>query len=242
MSIRHEVIQLNKNKSRIIESKNKEVAIIVSTGEIRIKFDEATYCLLGNRENVFETFGESIYLPIDRIITIEAVTEMATLSVLSVECENPVLEIPLIKKECDLKIEKRGTEEYYREVSTLFDGKNGEKMIIGETLNKTGLWSGYPPHKHDKDIRKYETKNSELYYVKVYPEDSFAMFLNYKKEINSENVILIKNDETVIVNEGYHSIAALPKNKLYYLWALINSSEGFLSSVDNRFVNWRIYD
>lgn len=241
MNINHKITMLNKHDMNTIKTKNKEIAIIVSEGQIRLEF-EGNVTVLGNRNNVFEAFGESIYLPTETVIKIEAITEKVTLSILSMKSENPVLQTPLLKKESNFSIDKRGDEEYYREVSTLFDGKNGEKMIIGETLNKTGLWSGFPPHKHDQDLLDYETKNSEIYYVKTFPKDSFAVFLNYKKEINSEDITIVKNDETIMVEEGYHSIAALPKNKLYYLWALTNSNNGFLSSVDSKFLDWRLYD
>ena len=69
-----------------------------------------------------------------------------------------------------------------------------QRLIIGETVNPPGNWSGIAPHKHDQ-TNDCENSLEEVYWFKVKPTDSFGVQLGYKGGM--EESLFVHNDDVI---------------------------------------------
>ena len=94
----------------------------------------------------------------------------------------------------------------------------GERLLAGETYNPSGLWSSYPPHKHDTQRAPEESKLEEVYHFRVKPAGGFGIQRVYGDGF--DDAYAVQNRDTVAIARGYHPVAAAPGYELYYLWIL----------------------
>ena len=70
-----------------------------------------------------------------------------------------------------------------RQVHDIIDeSRPARHLVVGETFNEPGLWSSYPPHKHDVDNPPVEYKMEEIYLFKVSPSQGFGVQALYSKD------------------------------------------------------------
>jgi len=107
-----------------------------------------------------------------------------------------------------------------------------QRMIIGETINPPGNWSGIPPHKHD-EISGVENILEEFYLFKAKPAGGYGVQLGYKN--GNEESYLIHNDDVFLMENGYHPTVASPGTTLGYLWVLSGDDKAYNITTDPRF-------
>jgi 5-deoxy-glucuronate isomerase len=90
-------------------------------------------------------------------------------------------------------------------------------IIAGETLNPPGLWSSYPPHKHDTDSDD-ESAHEEVYVYRFDPSPGFGLAVQYD-DVRRETT-LVRDGDATRISSGYHPVVAAPGYSMYYLWAL----------------------
>lgn len=79
---------------------------------------------------------------------------------------------------------------FEREVHTIVgEDFPAEKLIVGETFNKPGLWSSYPPHRHEKNRPPEEYFLEEVYHYRVEPEGGFGIQVLYTGDKELEEAI-----------------------------------------------------
>ena len=109
-----------------------------------------------------------------------------------------------------------------------------QRLIVGETFNPPGNWSGIPPHKHD-EISDIENFLEEFYFFKVKPPDSYGLQLLYRNDQGQSYIV--GDDDVVVMLSGYHPTVASPGTTICYLWALSGESKAYDITIDPRF-NW----
>lgn len=95
-----------------------------------------------------------------------------------------------------------------RTVRTVFDKSNSPQsnLVLGETINLPGRWSGYPPHYHPQP---------EIYLYKFDRENGFGY-----AELG-DNVYKVKNNDVTLMTNGIsHPQVAAPGYAMYYLWVI----------------------
>jgi len=110
----------------------------------------------------------------------------------------------------------------YRRTIREIIGEKGPSLniIVAETLNPPGNWSGWPPHKHDEEEEFIEVPLEEVYLFKVDPAKyGFAVQLNYRYD-GTDEAVIVRDDDVTVIKNGYHPIVAAPGCLVYYLWAL----------------------
>ena len=78
----------------------------------------------------------------------------------------------------NVKVKRVGRDTYKRSVHTIINNDNskeGIRLIIGETFNKEGRWSSFPPHKHVEIRPPYETRYEEVFFFKVRKKNGFGL-------------------------------------------------------------------
>ena len=103
--------------------------------------------------------------------------------------------------------EARGEGATFRRVRTYIDQG---PLIVGETLNPPGLWSSYPPHRHEHE---------EIYLYRFDPPDGFGMQMRSESDADERGVV-VRDGRIERITSGWHPVVAAPDARLYYLWAL----------------------
>jgi len=167
------------------------------------------------RSSVFTDRATALLLPPGLELTVHAETDLEAL--LTSTPASPGGE-PILLPPSDVVVQNRGRDLYKREVHNLFVGDpHARRLSVGETYNDTGNWSSYPPHKHDG--RDGELRLEEMYYYRVDPADGFGLHVQYTAD--GEAVThQVRDGDLVLIPYGYHSVAAPPGYRLYYLWAI----------------------
>lgn len=230
------VENLKVNESITLIGDNLERVVVILGGTCTIQFEEENICWtgLGKRKNVFDGPATSIYLPSFLSSIIKAETDTVQLVVISAPAHSK--REPYVIAPNDVFIEDRGQNEWSREVHNILSSSHpADCLLVGETFSTKGVWSGYPPHKHDTDNPPGESKHDEIYLIRVQPTDGFGIFINYKNENEREQAIVVRDMETITVEEGYHTIVAAAGHKFYYLWALAGDERELKCHVDPRY-------
>lgn len=214
-----DILKLNKAEKFTQETKNNEVVLVILGGECSIAAENEKYENIGERQNVFDGKATAVYVPCKSEYIIEAVTEVEV-AICKAKAESQK-DVQLIKP-ADVKIKKTGKLNWQRDVHDIvsIDNTDAERIIVGETFNKPGNWSSYPPHRHDEDNWPEEVNLEEIYHFKIIPKQGFGIQKLYTDSRSIDETFSIEDGDTVILPEGYHPVAAAPGYELYYLWIL----------------------
>lgn len=189
-------------------SDNKERAYLLVTGEAEIQWAGQKKVI--KRSSCFDENPWCLHVPPKADITITALSEDTEIAVQMTGNENtfePKLYTP---GECRSEERGKGTmkETSTRIVRTIFDKSNTDNanLVLGEVIDYPGRWSSYPPHHHPQP---------EIYYYKFEPSNGFGY-----AELGEE-VVKVKNNDTVLIHEGLtHPQATAPGYAMYYLWVI----------------------
>ena len=118
--------------------------------------------------------------------------------------------------------EERGEGATFRRVRTYV---SEGPLIVGETLNPPGLWSSYPPHRHEHE---------EIYLYRFDPPDGFGMQMRSESDADERGVV-VRDGRIERITSGWHPVVAAPGATLYYLWALAGA-DTLATEFDARYV------
>ncbi|HJQ37487.1 MAG TPA: 5-deoxy-glucuronate isomerase [Thermoanaerobaculia bacterium] len=105
-------------------------------------------------------------------------------------------------------------------------GKNIEagRILAGVTFSKPGNWTSWPPHEHAQLAE-------EAYLYIDMPEPGWGLQLVYNDPRNPELVAVVKQDDVVIMPQGYHPNVSAPGGTINFLWMMAANRE----TVDRQF-------
>lgn len=101
------------------------------------------------------------------------------------------------------------------------------RLMAGFTFLKGGNWSSWPPHEHG-------ARQEEIYVFYNIPKPGFAIQLVYTSLEEPEFVGVVREDDAVVIPEGYHPNVAPPGFEVKYLWILC----GLRPMVDRDYGAW----
>jgi len=206
-------------------TRNCEAVLTIFGGtcsiEIECPSQKVSCKMIGHRADVFSGKPTMVYLPRRskyRVIAESSMLEMG-ISKAPSESDYP----PALVKPEDVTEKLVGAGNWSRKVYTsIGDNVRAQRLIVGETLNPPGNWSSWPPHKHDiKSLS--EVPLEEVYFFKIKPSQGFGLQRIYTSPEDNEafdEVHIVKNNDTVVIPQGYHPVVAAPGYQLYYLWML----------------------
>ena len=184
----------------------------------------------GNRSDIFSGSPAAVYAPRKSKLEVKAESKLE-LAIIKAPCDIDLLPTLITPK--DVKVVSVGAANWRRDVRLIVPPGSpvSQRLIVGETFNPSGNWSGIPPHKHDV-VNNVENLLEEFYLFKAKPANGFGLQMVYS---NSENpVYLIGNDDIVFMS-GYHPTVAAPGVTICYLWALSGKSKAYNITLDPRF-------
>ena len=205
------VVSLKAGQDIQHDSAGNEVALVPLAGEGNVEVAGKSFDL--KRQSVFMERSSVLYVPPGHQITVR--TETAFEFAVGGAPAEGKYPIRLFTPD-EIKSEERGGGAATREVfHTLAHPLPAERLILFEVYVPGGNWSGWPPHCHDG----FEGAPflEETYYFRTDPDYGFAMHRNYRKDKEFDEILPVYNGDLVLVTQGFHSTAAAPNCKLYFL-------------------------
>ena len=211
------ILNLNVGESYSLNTEEKELVLILLGGKSDITVEERTYSDL-SRKGIFEESATTLLIPRRKCVDINAKDKVQlALAFAPAEKDHKVLFVP----PSEVKRNIVGKGQFSRQVVDIIDSNcEAERLVVGETFNEIGKWSGYPPHKHDIDNYPEETNLEEIYFYRVDPPQGFGFQRIYTDDRSLDEAYAVEDGDTVITPKGYHTVAAAPGYRLYYLWIL----------------------
>jgi 5-deoxy-glucuronate isomerase len=235
--------RLPANRSWLFATGESEVAIVVLGGRLSVESDRGRWSHVGDRENVFTGLPYALYLPRRTSFTVHANTdcEYAVAQAPTDQDHQPQLVTPR-----DVEIEIRGGDHATRQINSIIPpGFSCHRLVIVEVYTPGGNWSSYPPHKHDTHKtdqagKILEADLEEVYFYKLDRPEGFAFQRIYtasesplhRAGFSIDAVLLARNNDAVLVPEGYHPVSSPPGYTTYYLNVLAGSAQSLANSED----------
>jgi 5-deoxy-glucuronate isomerase len=225
------------------ETGEHELALVTLSGTLSVESSQGSWPIVGGRANVFAGLPHALYLPRHTSLAVSAEhdAEFAVAWAPTDQDHPPRLVTP-----ADVTIEIRGGDNATRQINNMLGaGFPCHRLIVVEVYTPPGSWSSYPPHKHD--IHKTDAQGKvieadleEVYYYKIDRPDGFAFQRIYTDPESPlhragypiDTVVLARNDDAVLIPEGYHPVASPPGYTTYYLNILAGSAQSLANTED----------
>lgn len=229
-----EILRLEAGQDWQGELKDEEAALVILGGRCSISVEsEATvqFDKLGARGDIFSGSPFAVYAPRNSKVSVKAESDLE-LAIAKAPCEMDL--IPTLIQPGDVRVVSSGMSNWRRDVRLVIAPGSpiSQRLIVGETLNPPGNWSGIPPHKHDV-VNDVENFLEEFYLFKAKPADSYGLQLMYKGEDGQGHII--GDDDVTVMLQGYHPTVASPGTTICYLWVLSGDDKAYNISIDPRF-------
>ena len=223
------VVSFGSRRSITLETNDYETGLVILRGKCDININGKDYKGLGERSSVFSGKPTGVYIPIRKKYTISA--QDAEVAICSSRCDKDS-DFAVINPS-DITEKEVGKDNWQRLVRMIIGpGSSSVNLIVGETLNPPGNWSGTPAHKHEKTSPSIESLHEELYYFKTDKPQGFGIQRLYSPERNMNELIYLKEDTVTFMPWGYHQIVAGPGYILYYLFFLSGAVKDLFGFVD----------
>jgi 5-deoxy-glucuronate isomerase len=222
------ILRLGKNHCFEDDTGPCEAMLHVIEGSCSVFVNGDKFANLAGRPNPFQGKPTAVYLPPGVHYAVEGQEcEIAVTQAKASQGGEPYLISP-----DSLSAQHVGRDNWQRTVTMIANADfMAEKLILGETVNPPGNWSGVPTHKHDTHLPQVESYHEELYYFRVDRPGGWGIERIYDKA--DLNQILLLQDRVVTIKpRGYHTIAAAPGFTLYYAFVLAGPAKTLLPRLD----------
>jgi 5-deoxy-glucuronate isomerase len=195
-----------------------EVCAVVLAGSVEVSVAGVELGTASRCGDVFAHPGDAVYVPPAEPLVLDssagAAIMIAAAPVAGAEAADPRLLPAGAQPRREV-----GSGNWSRSIRTILGpDEPAARLIVGETINPSGNWSSYPPHKHDREDPPQEVALEEVYFYRLNPPGGFALQLLYDEE--QEHARVVHDGDTVAIPSGYHPVVAAPGYELYYLWVM----------------------
>ena len=206
----YQAVALRAGESYTVSTEGVEAALVPLSGRANVAAAGESFEL--ERSSVFAEKPHILYLPPGH--TAEVVAERAFEFALGTAPAEGRYPLRLFKPE-EMRVEVRGGGPARREVHhVLSHPLPAERLILFEVYVPGGMWSGWPPHRHDRGLESPYLE--ETYHFKFDAPQGFGLHRNYAEDGWSE-AFAVQDGDLVLVTRGYHPVAASPGSTMYFL-------------------------
>jgi 5-deoxy-glucuronate isomerase len=229
------VVELAGGQSHEQRRDDAETVIVILGGRCDVAFepDGPQWHGLGARQDVFDGKASACYAPVGRQWRITAHEEGVRLAVAAAPATTS--REPYVVTPDEIEAEHRGSGVWAREVHDIIGpAQPADGLLVGETFSAEGVWSSYPPHKHDAHDPPHESHQQEAFLVRVSPASGFGVFVHYPSVAKDREATVVQDGDVVQVREGFHSFVAAAGHRFYYLWVLAGAERELHFRTDPR--------
>jgi 5-deoxy-glucuronate isomerase len=240
------VLRLESGGRQTVQIPGEELVLVVLGGRASITAGAQTWSGLGHRPNVFSGMPHALYLPVDiGPVSIEAWDGVCEVAVCGARARRAFA--PRVIEPSQVEIEIRGGENATRQINHILKPDfPADSILIVEVYTPGGNWSSYPPHKHDVHNPPGEVDLDEIYYYKISQPAGYAIQRVYTKDGRLDETITVRDNEVILIPEGYHPVVAAHGYDCYYLNLLAGSARSMAASDDPDYAwvrsRWRAKD
>jgi 5-deoxy-glucuronate isomerase len=132
-----------------------------------------------------------------------------------------------------VEVEIRGGGNATRQINHIIKpGFPADRLLVVEVYTPGGNWSSYPPHKHDVHNPPGEVDLDEIYFYKISQPEGFAIQRVYTRDGRRNETLTVRDNEVVLIPDGYHPVVAAHGYDCYYLNVLAGSARSMAASDD----------
>jgi 5-deoxy-glucuronate isomerase len=242
-TINFQVRRLKKGDQWAFESGGCELALVLLSGQVNVESSRGNWEGIGKRKKVFEGLPHALYLPRDTSFTVTAATDCEFASAWAATGDQYP---PRLIPPEEVTVEIRGGDHATRQINRILPpGFPCGRLVVVEVYTPGGNWSSYPPHKHDihkttPDGQVLEADLDEVYYYKIDRPEGYALqriYTDPESPLHSAGLgidvtVLARNDDVVLIPEGYHPVSSPPGYTTYYLNVLAGTAQSLAASDD----------
>jgi 5-deoxy-glucuronate isomerase len=207
-------LRLEPQASETVRFEGQEAVLVLLDGQVGFAWNG--HVQEARRKSPFGERASALYLPPGQRATVSA-TEASELIIAATPCNQPG-EAAFVGSD-QITVNQRGKGAYSREVHDIFvSDPHAKRLLVGETFNPPGMWSSFPPHKHDGEDG--EPYLEEVYYYRLNPPQGFGYQALYARDGSLNEAYTVRDGDAVLISRGFHPVAAAPGYQLYYLWVL----------------------
>lgn len=223
-----------------------ELALVMLGGVADVQSSRGRWQGVGRRDHVFAGLPHALYLPPQTDFTVAAQTgcEFAVAWVAAGGRYDPALVTP-----SGVEVEIRGGDHATRQINKILPpGFPCQRLVVVEVYTPAGNWSSYPPHKHDvhtvdADGNLVQADLDETYYYKIDRPEGYALQRIYtdadsplhRAGFDIDAAVIARNDDVVLIPEGYHPVSSPEGYTTYYLNVLAGSAQSLAAKDDPQF-------
>jgi 5-deoxy-glucuronate isomerase len=229
-----EILRLGAGESWTARLAEEEAAFVILSGRCGITVSgkqQMKWDGLGGRADIFAALATAVYAPRQAGVEVRAETNVEA-AIAKAPCSADLP--PRLISPGDVRIVSAGMANWRRDVRLVIPPGSpiSSRLIVGETINPPGNWSGIPPHKHDV-INEKENVLEEFYLFKARPADGYGIQL--LSEVGRDTAHVIGENDVAVLDGGYHPTAAAPGVTIAYLWVLSGDDKAYNITIDPRF-------
>lgn len=213
-----------------------EFGFVVLGGVCAVNSSRGKWERVGRRPDVFHGMPYALYLPRETEFTFTALS--AEIDLAYGWCRSEGNHPPRLVTPDQVAVEIRGGGNATRQINSLIPpGFDCHRLVAVEVYTPSGNWSSYPPHKHDVHRvdaagQLLEADLEETYFYKIDRPEGFAIQRVYTSDSRLDGFILARNNDVVLVPEGYHPVASAPGYTTYYLNFLAGTAQSLANTDD----------
>lgn len=201
---------------------SREAMVHLIEGSCTIAVDGGATEILDGRETPFAGKPVAFYLPPQTTYTIRTDNGRAAELTISyaAAADGVTPGTPTVIRPDAASAKEVGQDNWQRQVMMIAPPEfTAQRLILGETINPSGNWSGVPTHKHDTQQPGKESLHEELYYFRTNHPGAWGVERIYDK-FDLDELVLLQDRTVVIMPHGYHTVAAAPGSTLYYAFVM----------------------
>jgi 5-deoxy-glucuronate isomerase len=245
-TINFQARRLKQGKSWSFAAGSCELALVVLGGQLNVESKRGTWQGLGSRANVFAGLPTALYLPRKTAFSVTAVTDVEFAVAWAA---TDVDFAPRLITPGEIGTEIRGGDNATRQINRIIPpGFPCSRLVVVEVYTPGGNWSSYPPHKHDvhktrSDGTLLEADLDEIYYYKIDRPEGYALQRIYtdpesplhRAGYSIDAAVIARNNDVVLIPEGYHPVSSPVGYTTYYLNVLVGSAQSLAATDDPQF-------
>jgi 5-deoxy-glucuronate isomerase len=231
-SISLRVVKLAAGEKHVYASPGEELLLVMLGGKASITAGGREWPSIGGRAHVFGGMPNALYLPV-RTDSIEMSADGAgcEIAICGARAER-AFPARLIES-ADVEVEVRGGGNATRQINHILKPEfAADRILVVEVYTPSGNWSSYPPHKHDVHSPPGEVDLDEIYYYKISKPEGYAIQRVYTRDGRRDETITVRDNEVVLIPDGYHPVVAAHGYDCYYLNVLAGSARSMAASDD----------
>ncbi len=223
--------RLARGQTAEFKLRGEEAVLVMLGGKVTVETGGRTWQSLGGRANVFAGMPYALYLPLDEAGSVTAETETAEVALC--RCRASRRFPARLITPAEVEVEVRGGGNATRQINHIVKPDfPADRILIVEVYTPSGNWSSYPPHKHDVHNPPGEVDLDEIYFYKVDRPEGYAVQRVYTRDGRRNETLTVRDNEAVLIPEGYHPVVAAHGYNVYYLNVLGGSARSMAASDD----------